>query len=132
MRRRRYINFIGYDKKTTKIPISKDDWWFTNALGESHCVCSCSNLTDNFYITDFGLCRIAYCDSHARNRILENMMSGSLQRGLWCEVYKGKLIPHEYYKRFIPLFKKLYPVQAKKLQKKLKEFKVKKWEELNQ
>lgn len=123
--KQKFIDFIGYDKKHTKIPLSKENWWFNKRQGYSHCVVSCSNFSDVFYITDYGFARIAYCDSHAKNRILNSIITGQIERGLWCEVWKGKLRPHEYYKRYLPLFKKLYPNKAKKLQQKLKEFRVK-------
>lgn len=118
----RFLIFTGYDKKETKIPLSKNPEWFKDSRGSGHCVVSCYNFADVFYITDYGFASISYCDSHACNRILESMFGDNLERGIWCSPIKGKLIPHWYYKRFLPQFKKLSPTKAKKLESKLRDF----------
>mgnify|MGYP001558307235 CR=1 FL=1 len=117
--KRDYLIYIGYDKKKTKIPLSSDKYWFSGSRGNSHCVVSCLNFSECFYITDFGYCSISYCDAHAETRILSSMLSGELQRGIWCTVEKGKVKPHWYYKRYMPFMEKANLKQALKLKRKL-------------
>jgi len=118
----KYITYVDYDGKHVKIPIPKNGYWWTKKYGAS-CVIGCNNTIEAFYITDKGHASIGYCDAHARSRILEHMITGVLQRGVWCQVEKGRLEPHDYYKRFIKEMKATHPKQAVKLKNKLKKFK---------
>jgi len=129
--KRQFLEFINYDKKRTKIPLSKGNYWFRKDLGYSHCVVSCSNFSDVFHITEYGFCNIAYCEAHAKIRILNDLLTGQLERGLWCEVHNGKLIPHNYYLRFITLFRKMYPKHQKKFNTKFSAYKMMLKEEIN-
>lgn len=127
--KRKQLTVYDYKNRITKINLPKNGYWWQNRIGDKlgslHCVISCYNSSDVFYISDYGLCSIAYCDAHARSRILESMFGEDLQRGLWCIANNGKLEPHWYYKRFMSQLKKLNPKSAKKLEQKIKEFKKK-------
>ena len=121
------ITIYDYKNRPTNVKLPKNGHWWTcrtgQRMGTLHCVISCFNNSDVFYITDKGNASIAYCDSHAGRQILENMLDGSIQRGLWCVANNGKLQPHWYYKRFMSQFKEQNPRQAKKLEQKIKDFK---------
>jgi hypothetical protein len=122
--KRRTILAYDYKNRPTTIKLPKESWWWAsrtgNNLGTSHCVISCYNQADVFYITPSGLARIAYCDSHAESRIMNTMITGQLEQGIWCIAMRGKLEPHWYYKRYFSYLQKSYPEQAKKLKLKLK------------
>lgn len=118
---REYLDFENYDGKHFKMPLPKSSWWFTSR-DVSHCVVSCSNIADTFYISDFGFVHMAYCDSDARSRILHTLITGELERGIWCSVYKGKLSPHHFYGYYLKHMIHAHPKQAKKLEEKLEYF----------
>lgn len=130
MAKRQTITLYDYKNRTCKVLISKENFWFSKKMRESrgslHCVISCNNEASIVYITDYGFARIAYCNSHAIWRILNTIITGQLERGLWCETENGKLKPHYYYKQYMQYMKKLHPKQAKKLELKLKGLKYKK------
>ena len=122
--KRKTITMYDYKNRPTNIPIPKDTWWWClrtgTKLGTLHCVVSCYNIASVVYITDYGLARIAYCDSHACERIMNTMLTGNLERGVWCIANNGKLKQHWYYERYMNIMKQNHPKQAKKLLEKLK------------
>lgn len=122
--KRRTITIYDYKDRPCTVPLPKDGgWWWGprvgSNLGTNHCVISCYNHADVVYITDYGLARIAYCDSHAITRILRTIITGELERGIWCQTNNGKLVPHYYYKQYLPYMKALHPNKAKRLEEKL-------------
>jgi len=124
--KRRTITVYDYKQRPCDIPLPKESWWWGRRTGEGmgtlHCVISCWNESNVFYITDYGNARIAYCDSHAIVRIMNTIATGELERGIWCITENGKLKPHWYYNRYMKYMEKLHPKQAEKLKLKLKEF----------
>jgi hypothetical protein len=120
---RPYLNLIWYDKKKYKLPIPKKSWWFNDSRGKLHCTASCSNIATVFYISDRGLASIAYCEGHAVSSILQTMITGNLERGLWCTISLNRLKPHWYYELHMEYLKKSNPIQAKKLQIKINKWK---------
>jgi hypothetical protein len=121
--KRPYLEFSWYDKKTYKLPIQKKSWWFNDSRGKFHCTATCFNTANVFYVSDSGLVSIAYCDSHAANAILQTMLTGGLERGLWCTIWSGRLKPHWYYEHYMKYLKTSNPKQAEKLQVKINKWK---------
>ncbi len=121
--KRRTITLYDYKNRPTDVKTPLESWWWGlrvgSNLGTNHCVISCYNESTVAYITDYGFARIAYCESHARERIMNTMLTGQLERGIWCEAWNGKLRPHDYYKRYMSDMMKAYPLKAKKLKQKL-------------
>lgn len=114
------LNLIWYDKREYKIPLTSNNWWFKDKYrGASHCVLMCNNDSQAFYFTEKGKAKIAYCLAHAEKRILETMLTGRLERGIWCMIDQRRMRPHEDYKRYMPYLKKHNPKQAKKLEEKI-------------
>lgn len=130
MVKRRKLILYDYKNRPTEVKLSKEHFWWGQRIGERmgtlHCVISCYNEASVVYITDFGFARIAYCDSHAIMRITHTLITGQLERGIWCVAENGKLKPHWYYKRYFSYMKKLHPKQARKLKEKLSKFGLKK------
>lgn len=113
-----------YKNRPTKLNLPKESWWWAmrtgDHLGTLHCVISCYNNASVFYITPSGFARIAYCDAHAETRIMNTMLTGQLEQGIWCIANNGKVKPHWFYQRYFDQLKSKYPKQAKKLKEKLK------------
>jgi hypothetical protein len=121
--KRPYLELIWYDKKKYKLPIPKKSWWFFDSRGKLHCIGSCANTATVFYVSDSGLASRAYCEGHAVNAILQTMITGGLERGLWCTIQSRRLKPHWYYEQYMKYLKKSNPTQAKKLQTKINKWK---------
>lgn len=123
--KRKQITVYDYKNRPTKLNLPKESWWWSmrtgDNLGTLHCVVFCYNTASVFYITPSGFARIAYCDSHAETRIMNTMLTGQLEQGIWCIANNGKVKPHWYYQRYFPYMQKTYPKQARKLKKKIKE-----------
>ena len=120
---RETVTFWDYKDRPTLIKTPKDGWWWNDDRGAQHCVISCRNFADFVYITTRGHAKIGYCEAHANQRITTTIITGKLEQGVWARPQNGKLVASWTYDRYIKFMMESSPVQAKKLQKKLKVFK---------
>ena|SRR5690242_18429421 len=122
--KRKQITVYDYKNRPTILNLPKESWWWNlrtgDNLGTLHCVVGCYNLAEVFYITPNGFARIAYCDSHAESRIMNTIITGQLEQGIWCIAKNKRLQPHWFYQRYFEYMQKAHPKQAKKLKDKIK------------